>query len=142
MKSKNKIDDFFKRLKKKVAEEQQEIISSSLRTLFNKSPHEGTNDYAKGEYDANHKISINHGPASAHHDATGSLGMSRLLIDNEIRKTQDIKSGDKVVIFNTTGHSVDVEYGADRSLTWQRDGDHPYRETKNTIKTRYQDVLK
>ncbi len=138
---KTDIDNFFKKQREKVAKEQQKIASETLKSLFSLSPHVGS-DFSKGEYDANHKININNGPVSLHHGPTHSETASKLLIDIERQKAENIKCGDSVKIFNTTGHREDVEYGQVVSDTWKRSGYRPYRKTKNLIQQRYQNVLK
>jgi len=141
MSGKSSIDEFFKKQKEKVAKKQQEIAIVALISLFSKSPHAGE-DYSKGEYDANHKISINHKGGSSHHRATGSESNSKQFIDNEIRKAKTIKCGDSVNIFNTTGHAKDVEYGKVVSSTWKKSGYYPYLQINNLLDQRYKDVIK
>ena len=138
---KTDIDSFFKKQREKVAEKQQKIVSETLNGLFSLSPHVGS-DYSKGEYDANHKISINNGPVSSHHGPTHSETASKLLIDIERKKAENIKCGDSVEILNTTGHGDDVEYGVLVSDTWKRSGYRPYGKTNILIKQRNKNVLK
>ncbi len=138
--SKQQVTDFFKKVKKSTADKQQEVTNHAMHVLFNYSPHVDRPDsnFSKGQYDANHKIQINHGNVSPHNLATGSWAASEAIHHIEKMKAKKINSGDRVEIFNTTGYSNYVEFGGP---TWRRDGYYAYRIAKQKVKERFSNVL-
>lgn len=56
-----KLDQYLKKKKQEVADKQAEIVCYAMDTLFKNSPHIGNPEspWAEGEYEINHKISIN-----------------------------------------------------------------------------------
>jgi len=138
--SKQILDRFFDKQKEKIASVQIDIAKTAFDSLFAKSPHKGEpgSNFAEGEYDANHKISINGKSTSSHHSPTGSRTLSAQMIAIEKNKAEQIDCGDTAKIFNTSDHDQDVEYGG---KTWGRPGYKPYRHTKNNLRARYNNVL-
>jgi len=138
--SKQILDKFFNRQKEKIASVQTDIAQAALGSLFAKSPHKGQpgSKYAKGEYDANHKISINSKPVSSHHPPTGSRELSAQMIEMEKSKANQVSCGDTVKIFNTSEHAQEVEYSG---ATWSRPGYKPYNHAQNNLEARYRSVL-
>jgi len=136
------IDKFFDRVEAKIVKTQTKIASHALDTLFRKSPHAGENQ-AKGEYDANHKISINHAGHSSHHGPTHNEAASRMFITTEKAKLSAIKFGDSITVLNDTGHAIDVEIGMQQpGNTWKKRGYYPFRKTRVDLKRKYNNVLK
>lgn len=131
------IDNFFDKIEKKIVKTQTKIASDALSLLFRKSPHAGQN-YAKGEYDANHKISINNAGHSSHHGPTYSEAASGALLITEKAKLSTLKFGDTVTVLNDTAHAIDVETGR----LWSIDGYYPFRRTRFDLKRKYKNVLK
>jgi hypothetical protein len=136
--NKKNIDSFFDKVEDSVAKKQGEIVQDALEILFEFSPHFGTSDKAMSEYDANHKIQINNGPISPHIPPTKSRATSKIMIDLEKQKADNIKCGDTVEIFNTTAHRESVEEGAAVDPGWigarRAEGYHPYEKTKFFLK--------
>jgi len=136
------IDNFFDKVEKKVVEVQKDIAKDALNLLFRKSPHAGENQ-AKGEYDANHKISINHGSTSGHHGPTHSKTASKVLINIEKAKLSRTKIGDTITVLNDTAHAIDVEIGKNNpGNTWKRRGYYPYRKTKIDLMGKHSNVIR
>jgi len=144
------VSNFFNKKRDEVAEVQQDITKTTLDTLFEFSPHlhDPYSKFAKGEYEINHKVSINDSEPSQHHPPA-SLSGSPAAISQEdlkeyIEKEKDtsngIECGDAVGIFNTTKHAVAVETGNDPM--WVKEGYHTYTLTRDSIKLRYKNVLK
>jgi hypothetical protein len=133
------IDNFFNKVEKSVEKKQQDIVSSAVHGLFNGSPHIGTSQWAKSEYDANHKIQINNGLVSGHNPPTMSENVSRGMNTVEAQKAEGIEIGDKVTILNTTPHANDVEFGG---IHWIRAGYYTYTNQLAMLKMRYQGVIK
>lgn len=136
------IDKFFDRVEKKIVKTQTKIASDALDLLFRKSPHAGENQ-AKGEYDANHKISINRAGHSSHHGATHSEAASKMFVAAEKVKLSTLKFGNTVTVLNDTEHAIDVEIGMQQpGNTWKKNGYYPFRKTRVDLKRKYNNVLK
>lgn len=134
------IDAFIKKQEERVGAVQKGMARDVLDELFSRSPHFNPIDFkSDGEYDANHKISVNGLPPSPHHAATHSRMISSQAITVEKSKASGIKCGDNVVVINDTPHAGDVEYGG---WTWIRKGYATFSNAKRSIKKRYSNVLK
>jgi hypothetical protein len=139
--AKQQIKDFFKKTRKSVAKTQQNMVDVAMQELFDGPPHSGDPEspYSQSEYDANHKIQINHGLVSPHNPPTNNTGVSFALHYMEKEKADQIESGDRVAIFNTTLHNAAVEFGG---ATWGRPGYYVYTNTMRRLKERFSDVTK
>lgn len=136
------IDKFIDKIEKKVVKVQSKMASDVLSSLFRSSPHAGQNQ-SKGEYDANHKLSINHKPTSPHHGPTGSEAASKGFVALEKTKLASLKFGDHVTILNDTEHAIDVEIGMMKAgNTWKRGGYYPFRSALIDLKEKYSHVIK
>jgi hypothetical protein len=149
------IDNFFDKVEKKVEDKQKEIVAEAMFSLFNKSPHisgpvlefeheaafnsDDGAEWALGEYDSNHKISINNSPLTPHYPASMSRSISYARHIAESSQINSIKIGDHVRIENTTRYAFDVEEGG---ITWYRPGYYVYTNTLHNLKDKYRDVVK
>jgi len=132
------IDSFFDKVEERVVQTQKNIIASAMGSLFAESPHYDDAPYAKGEYDSNHKISINNSPLSRHNLPSRDKEASRARHMTEGAKANSIKLGDQVRITNTTEHAGDVEKGGP---TWGRPGYRVYTNTSRFLRDEYSDVI-
>ena len=155
------ISDFFKKKKEAVASVQKEIASNAMEQLYESSPHMLDQDspYATGQYESNHKVSVNDEEFSALHPSLISefdfqsykdiqkdpSFFQEIITEQRLQPEKDrlekVKCGDSVTITNPTPHAYAVETGDDPQWHYN-DGYHPYSNTKEVLKGRYKNVLK
>jgi hypothetical protein len=140
------IDNFFDKVEKRVEDKQKEIVAEAMFSLFIESPHHAYSlfdkdgaPYARGEYDSNHKISINNSALTPHNPPSFDKEMSRAKHIAESYQINSIKIGDNVRVTNTTEHAGDVEHGGP---TWGRPGYETYTDTLRYLRDKYKDVTK
>jgi len=149
--SDRKIKMFFDKTRKRTVNVEKKIMKDALDSLYEFSPHymDPDSPFANGEYEINHKVSVNDGETTSHHPPIGSgqqtkgaieEGHLKEFIEKEKDRVDVAKCGDSVSIFNTTAHADAVETGDDP--VWQKEGYFPYKRTKDYLKKRYKNVLK
>lgn len=139
--SRQQITDFFKKTKRSVASVQKKMVDVAMTELFDGPPHKDHqgSPYSQSEYDANHKVQINHGLVSPHNPPTQNTGVSFALHYMEKEKAEQLESGDKVAIFNTTMHNAAVEFGG---ATWGKPGYYVYTNAVTALKREFANVTK
>ena len=140
-----RMKSFLKETETEIVDAQKEVASTAMKKLFYWSPHhdpEGYKEeikYAKGEYDANHRVTSESISMSAPSFPTFSLAISRMINNGEIDKIQSIENiGETITIQNVCDHAKDVEYGGNR---WTTKGYYTYTSTKDSVVDRFGDLL-
>ncbi len=137
-----KLNNFFDKQEKRVAARQKEISEDVIDTLFDLSPHVDTAPFSYGEYDANHKISVNGSAETPWRFPTLSRAVSKSFINEEKANLEGLKCGDTVTIRNESYHAEDVEFGFLRNNDWNRPGYMTYTLTKAFAKGKWGNVIK